>query len=102
MPVHVQNTGCQEFGRGEALPVGVGLTDFVYQRVGDDFARLVVRGVELEYFGVHGPAFHDLGEEFHEVVLYVGTGQAFVLDVGEQAVQTVTELMEVGLHVVDG
>ena len=67
---------------------------FFDQCVGNDFAGLVVFGIEGEHFGFECPIFVYLAHHFDKIARHVGAGYARIVALRQQAVQGVSEFVE--------
>ena len=61
-----------------------------------------MESVGSEHLLLEGPVLIDLGRKLHEIALHVSPGHPLVAALAQEAVESVAELMEGGLHLVYG
>ena len=75
--------------------------DFIDQLLRDDFAGLPVERILGEEFRLERPVFVELRECLHKVALYRCAAHRWIVALCEESVESMTEFVEHGLHLID-
>ena len=78
----------------EAHVVLGGGVDFLHERVGNQFACLIMAGVDFEHFRIEGPVFMELGGELHKITVYRCAALALEPYTREHSVKPVAKFVE--------
>lgn len=102
MPGHVGQTERQLAHVGIGRQIVLRGDDAIDNLRGNLLPGLVMCGPQVEELLLRGPVLHDLRRQFDEVAVDVRAGERLVGTFAQHAVQRVSELMQEGLHLVEG